>query len=355
MNYTKIFRQFLSLTTVALILTAVALRRDAKVWGHEIHPLAPTTAGDTLTTLPDGTLLVNTTPLSKEVIGYAGPTPLNISVRHDSIIAIEPLENAETPGFFADAVPLLDQWKGKTLTEAETLKVDAVSGATYSSEALKSNVQLGLQYLRQHQPNTSWQWPEPDPAFFAVLFTVLSAAILPLLVQNKTYRLVQQILNVVVLGFWTGTFLNFTALLNYVTNGIHLPQLIIPTLLLITAFVYPFFGKKSYYCSNVCPFGALQDLASRTRHKKWKIAPQWLKRLTLFREILWAVLMLCLWGGVGAAWIEYEVFTAFIFSSASWAVLAIGLTFTLLSIFVSRPYCRFVCPTGTLFKIAQHS
>ena len=48
-----------------------------------------------------------------------------------------------------------------------------------------------------------------------------------------------------------------------------------------------------------------------------------------------------------------EVFSAFIFQTASVFVLALGGVFLLLSFFVARPYCRFVCPTGTLFKIAE--
>ena len=82
------------------------------------------------------------------------------------------------------------------------------------------------------------------------------------------------------------------------------------------------------------------------------------KRLTaqldLFRRILWAVLMVLLVTGAWAAWMNYEIFVAFIIQSASWVVLALAALFMVLAIWVPRPYCRFVCPTGTLFKHAQH-
>ena len=50
---------------------------------------------------------------------------------------------------------------------------------------------------------------------------------------------------------------------------------------------------------------------------------------------------------------NYEMFVAFILQSASWIVIVWALLFIVLSVWVPRPYCRFVCPTGTLFKLAQ--
>jgi len=34
--------------------------------------------------------------------------------------------------------------------------------------------------------------------------------------------------------------------------------------------------------------------------------------------------------------------------------LVLGVIVVILSVFVPHPYCRFVCPTGTLFKIVQN-
>ena len=65
--------------------------------------------------------------------------------------------------------------------------------------------------------------------------------------------------------------------------------------------------------------------------------------------------MFCLWTGVWFDWIDYEPFSAFIFTSASWLVIAIAIGFVLLSTIITRPYCRFVSPTGTLFKLSQSS
>lgn len=77
------------------------------------------------------------------------------------------------------------------------------------------------------------------------------------------------------------------------------------------------------------------------------------KMLDAARKLLWAVLMLCLWTGIWFDWIDYEPFSTFVFSSASWVVIVLAVVFVLLSTVVARPYCRFVCPTGTLLKASQ--
>lgn len=131
--------------------------------------------------------------------------------------------------------------------------------------------------------------------------------------------------------------------------------MLIPLILVITAFVYPLFGKKTYYCTNVCPFGSLQELSLNIVKYRLKLSTKTLKRLDISRQILWAVLMFCIWTGLWSDWIEYEPFSAFIFQSASWIVIGIVVFFVLLSTVITRPYCRFVCPTGTILKISQLS
>lgn len=97
------------------------------------------------------TTIVNTTDLGKSVKGFKGTTPVKIHIRKDKIVKVEPLKNQETPQFFQRAKVVLAKYEGKTVKKATDLKVDAVSGATYSSKALIQNVQAGLKYFKNHQ------------------------------------------------------------------------------------------------------------------------------------------------------------------------------------------------------------
>ena len=185
------------------------------------------------------------------------------------------------------------------------------------------------------------------------LLVALMAAIVPLFYKNKRYRIVQQVLNVAVLGFWCGSCLSYASLISFTSNGLKPLAFPIATLLLIVAFVYPLFGKKSYYCANVCPFGSLQELAGRCVNYRIRIGATTAKRLDRLRQVLWAALMLCLWTGVWFDWVDIEPFSAFVFQSAAVASIVIAVVFLLLSTVVARPYCRFVCPMGTLFRIGS--
>lgn len=177
------------------------------------------------------------------------------------------------------------------------------------------------------------------------------AAIVPLFVKNRRYRMVQQVLNIVVLGFWCGTMVSYSAIIGYMSNGMNVVSLLLPCVLLVIAFIYPMFGKKNYYCNHVCPYGSLQELMGKTVHYKVKISGKTIRRLDTFRKVLWGALMICLWTGLWFDWVNYEPFSAFMVESASWLVIAIALVFALLSAIVMRPYCRFVCPMGSLFKM----
>lgn len=94
----------------------------------------------------DGTTVVNTTSIAKSVKGYGGTTPLKIYISKNKITKIETLANNEAPGFFAKAKKLLSAYIGKDPKTAAKMNVDAVSGATYSSEALIGNMKKGLEY-----------------------------------------------------------------------------------------------------------------------------------------------------------------------------------------------------------------
>ena len=95
----------------------------------------------------DGTYVVNTTTLAKDVKGFKGNTPLKIYIKSNKIVKIEPLANRESPNFFAKVKQgLLCKWYGMKASKASTTQVDGVTGATFSSKAVKENVKRGAKY-----------------------------------------------------------------------------------------------------------------------------------------------------------------------------------------------------------------
>ena len=93
----------------------------------------------------NSTQVIYTGDIANKVIGYNGTTPLNITVKNGVIESIEVLPNQESPGYLKRAKDkVLPQYIGKTVAEAKALKADIATGATYTSEALIKNIQMGL-------------------------------------------------------------------------------------------------------------------------------------------------------------------------------------------------------------------
>ncbi len=368
--------RLLSLVVVVLILAAAAILRDGRILGHDLREAheAKALKNDTLEVTPDGVFVVNTKPLAKDVQGYGGPVPLKIHIKDGRVAAVEAEPNAESPDFFNRAKELLNHWQNKSVDEALAEEVDAVSGATFSSKAIIANMQRGLAYAKQHG-----QWGEDGsvgalgtsaspieggsvgaletsaPPIVA-LIVVLLGAVVPLFYNNRRLHLVQLAVNVVVLGLWTGTFVSYTLFLRIFAGGVSLSTigaLAAPLLMLIVALIYPLAGRSGHYCANICPFGSAQELAGKLSRRKLRITPRVLKLLSVLRNLLWGVLMALLLTGTCTAWIDYELFTAFLYSSASVWVTVLAALFLVLSVWVPRPYCRFVCPTGALVKSVE--
>ncbi len=340
-----------------LMMVSAAAVRDGKLLGHDLAPVRSVAApqhNDTLAVAADGSVTVSTAPLAKDVNGFGGPVPLRIHIGKDGKIErIEALPNAETPDFFSRASALFRQWEGKTVADAAALHVDAVSGATFSSRAIVTNVQRGLAYA---SAQTSAGEPDIEVSLpsVAALFVALLGAVVPLFFRSRRWHTVQLLLNVGVLGLWTGTFVSYSLLLNVFANGISLPAvatMAAPAVMLVTAFVYPLFGRGGHYCAHVCPFGSAQELAGRLCRRKPVMPQRLVRALTTLRNVLWGVLMALMLTGIWSAWMDYELFTAFLVGSASVGVLVAAVAVLVISVFVPRPYCRFVCPTGALMKL----
>ncbi len=109
-------------------------------------------ADDNVMTKEDGMYVINTTTLGSDIEGYNGPTPLKIYIKKNKVERIEFLKSMETPKYYAKVKrALMDKWNGLKVKDAKMQQVDIVTGATYSSEAVVKNVQVGLEYYQNNK------------------------------------------------------------------------------------------------------------------------------------------------------------------------------------------------------------
>ena len=105
-----------------------------------------------MTKMADGTYVVNTTTLASDVKGYRSTTPLNIYIKNGKVEKVEALKNQETPKYFVQVKnAILAKWNGQKVAKAVKMKVDGVTGATMSSDAVKENVKRGLEYYQKNK------------------------------------------------------------------------------------------------------------------------------------------------------------------------------------------------------------
>ncbi len=101
------------------------------------------------------------------------------------------------------------------------------------------------------------------------------------------------------------------------------------------------------FCSSVCPLGAIQELVLVRPLK----VPGWLEEgLGLFAYIYLGLAVLL--ASTGALYIicQFDPFVSIFRLSGNVQILALGGLVLLVSMFVGRPYCRFLCPLSVLLR-----
>lgn len=350
-------KQIVGLIVCIMIMLVYPIWKEHKIFGIDLPDEESEQQVETLTPTDNG-FIINTTEIGKDILGYGGQTPVEIIVSDGRVQKITALQNRETPEFYGAVrnSDILEALDGKTLQEALDTPIDGVSGATFSSKAIIGNIKAGIAYAMDEDAikiGKEFETEKLPLKWYVTIGIILAGGIIPFFVKDKRYRNLQLLLNVLLLGFWGGTFISYSLMTSYATNGITKIILLPTGLMLIAAFIYPFLGKKDYYCLWMCPYGSAQELLGKCFKFKIRMKPRLIKWLNYFRQALWFVLMWLLWTGLWFDWMGYEPFAAFFFTDASAVTLCIAGAFLVLSLFIQRPYCRFICPTGSLFKYAE--
>lgn len=103
------------------------------------------------------------------------------------------------------------------------------------------------------------------------------------------------------------------------------------------------FGRV--FCGGVCPLGAAQDVALIKPVR----VPSWLESaLGVLPYVYLGAAVLFVVNGAGFIVCAYDPFVPFFRLAGPWTMLALGGVFLAASMFVGRPYCRFLCPYGVL-------
>ncbi|MBR5531870.1 MAG: 4Fe-4S binding protein [Bacteroidales bacterium] len=348
--------QITFLLIVILLICIISINRDNKLLGISLENNV-TKNCDSSIIYQNNSTIINTTNIISGIKGFGGETHLEIIINSEGKIEdVKPLKNSESPRFFKSLKDngLFSGWKGLTPDEALTKDVDAISGATISSKAVIKTFNSAMEYVIGNKIVKSSTLKE----YFTLknilaILTIIIAVIVPVFAKNRIFRYIQLAINIIVLGIYCGTLLSLSMIVNFISNGFDNIDILIPLILIIVAFIFPLFGKKQYYCSWICPYGSSQEIINSISPFKIKISHRVNAFLKTIQKILWCIIMTMLCFGLYFNIMDYEAPSIFILSQTSIVVVIIGFAFLILSLFVKRPYCKYICPTGYLLKFAE--
>jgi len=176
------------------------------------------------------------------------------------------------------------------------------------------------------------------------------ASWISLKLRSRAALVVLSLASLAYFGFWRRGCVCAIGSVQNVALGIADPGYAVP-LAVIAFFALPLVVALIWgrgFCAGVCPHGAIQDLVLV---KPLKV-PRWLDEM--LRLIPWLYLALAvLFAATGGAFIicKYDPFVGIFRLAGPRSMLLVGAGFLVLSLFVGRPYCRYLCPYGALLGL----
>lgn len=310
--------------------------------------------------------VVTSSPHMDSIIGYSGPTPVMIALDADGRIAgIHLLQHTETPGFIRrlEAAGFLQAWDGLSMEETAAREVDAVSGATMSSEAIAATVRGRLGMLADGVDD-AWFADSRRLTFTfqdgAILFVVIGAVLMHLQTARHAargwlprLRYVWLAVSFLLLGVYTATMFSLSLLDGWVSAG-RLHGGIGMIALAVVAVGWTVFTGKNIYCAGMCPFGALQELSFRVSPLNRRLPAVLIKPLRYVRYVLLLLASGYIVLRIGLPPDLQEPFSAFRPRVAG--LPAIGLAVLALLMAVAgenRPWCKYGCSSGALLDLIR--
>lgn len=297
----------------------------------------------------------NTSPFSDAIVGFASSVPLLMGFNNqDELVGFTLLTNYESPDFVQDieSSGFMEQWNGLSVNEVANAHVDAFTGATLTSKAIIKTLKHSTAKLSNQSVSLSVSTDLKGMIKIIAGYLLVALALWQFFWPKtvKKLRTPFQMALVLILGFWMGTFLSLFSFHSWLIRGIDLPAKLFVFIILVLSIVLPLFTGKAFYCTHLCPFGASQDLVGKIRKKRVSMPMHVKQFLSTLREKVFATIMLLLFVGVSFDLTNIEPFSAFLFHSAAAPVVFLAASFLILSIFIPRSWCNYVCPTGYLLE-----
>lgn len=293
-----------------------------------------------------------------KVKGYAGEIWLLAGMNVDGeITGIEVLSHNETPFYFEmlEEGRLFQDLKRHNLKEGfKGLK--AVSGATISSRAVINDVIKGGAYIAEKELGIKINLYEKrnwKNIFYGILiFIIFVIASISVILHKRVLTYISFTFSFFLFGVLLNNVFSLSdvakVLLFQFPSSENLPLFLLYLMVIITSFI-----PRPAYCWGICPYGALQELASRTGRKIKVKNGKTASIVKIIRDTL-ALLLLSLFYITGiSGFVSFEPFHWMFSGNASAIMWLFALLGILFSFFIYRFWCVFLCPTGAILEFVS--
>lgn len=224
------------------------------------------------------------------------------------------------------------------------------AGMTFAQNRFpKPDFESGYEYpdITYAIPNESL-WTIIDILLLTVLMSIVSWAV----IQKRTRKPViwTSIISVAYFGFFRSGCVCSIGSIQNVALALADKSYILPLsvfLFFILPIIFAFlFGRV--FCAGVCPFGALQELVNIKNYRLSRTVT------TILGMIPWIYLIFAvLYAVTRSSFIicRFDPFIGIFRLGGDIGLIIFGVLLLLTSIFIGRPFCRFICPYGALLSL----
>jgi NosR/NirI family nitrous oxide reductase transcriptional regulator len=297
---------------------------------------------------------IESTGLTEYIKGYAGPITLGISISaQGKINAVHYIGSQETSSYLRqiEDAGFYQQFEG-IKTDINKHEIDAVSGATISTQAMAKTITALLNkaaesplslYMEEDTTGLDIDAKLTNEWIVQVCLIFLCFVYFwqPWLARTRTRTATVMLLSALYIGFYLNNSFTYISFLH--------PFLGVTVSMLVGLYcAFVLLGAiwdNNTYCKFVCPYGNVQRLITRLLpnfRRSFFAPPRWIRRT---RTLLTIVLVVGVVIGQ-SQWASYELFPDLFGLEILSLWFVIALTTILLTSIFPMIWCRLLCPTG---------
>lgn len=303
-----------------------------------------------------------TNQVDPEVKGYAGEISVLAGVDSSgTVTGVRLVDHDETPSYMRDVVEsgFLERLAGRKLG-ADLAGVDAVTGATITSNAIREDVLRSGALVYQDEFGVAIEGLSPPPGFLSSLSAPRALAMLGAMGiavaafmwrSFRAGRAISLAAGLLVVGLYCNLPLSTAHFTNLVSLRIPSPSNAPLILLLVFVFATGLIFRSRVYCDYLCPFAAVQEAAYALSKRKTSVSDVVWRGSTILRHLLlFAIALVVAIGGYHAA-AAMEPYV-FLFNPGRdllpWIYVGAVI---IAALFVRRFWCRVFCPCGACVEL----